>query len=68
MNPHVAKFEGVEAKERLFTDDGEDAKGPLANMQRREGGNRMDMVALILTYQGTQTDGDDEDKKGLWRT
>lgn len=57
MNPHVARFEGVEAKERLFTDDSEDAEGPLLSMQRREGENRIETVAVILDGQGMQSDG-----------
>lgn len=50
MNPHVARFEGVVAKERLVTEDSDEAGRPLPNMQRREGENRIETVALMLTY------------------
>lgn len=49
MNPHVARFAGVEAKERLVMEDSEDAEGPLLSMQRREGENRTETAALMLT-------------------
>ena len=49
MNPHVARFEGVEAKERLVMEDREGAERLLLNVHRREGENRTEMVALILT-------------------
>ena len=48
MNPHVARFEGVEAKERLAMDSDE-AGRPLLSMQRREGENRIETAALMLT-------------------
>lgn len=49
INPHVARFAGVEAKERLVMEDSEDAEGPLLSMQRREGENRTETAALMLT-------------------
>lgn len=49
MNPHIARFEGVEAKERLGLEDSEEVGRPLPSMQRREGENRIEMAALILT-------------------
>lgn len=49
MKPHVARFEGVEAKERLVMEDSGDAEGLLPGMQRRKGENRMETAALILT-------------------
>lgn len=49
MKPHVARFEGVEAKERLVTEDSGDAEALLPSMQRREGENRIETAALILT-------------------
>ena len=52
MKPHVARFEGVEAKERLVMEDSEDAAGLLPSMQRREGENRIETAALILTDEG----------------
>lgn len=48
MNPHVARLEGVEAKERLVMGDSEDAEAPLLSMQRRGGENRMETAGLIL--------------------
>ena len=47
MKPHVARFEGVEAKERLVMEDRQDA---LPSMQRREEESRIEMAALILIY------------------
>lgn len=49
MNPNVARFEGVEAKDRLVIDDSEDAEKLLLSMRRREGEKRVDMAALMLT-------------------
>ena len=49
MTPHVARFEDVEAKERLVMEDKEGVEGLLLSMQRREGENRIETVALILT-------------------
>ena len=49
MNPHVARFEGVEAKERLVMEDSGDAEGLLPSMQRREGEKRIETAALMLT-------------------
>lgn len=50
MKPHVTRFEGVEAKERLVMEDRQDAGGALPSMQRREEESRIEMAALILTY------------------
>ena len=52
MNPHVVRFEGVEAKERLGIEEIEYAEGLLPSMQRREGENRMETAAVILTEKG----------------
>ena len=48
MNPHVARFEGEEAKERLVVEDSEDTEGLLPSMQRREGENRIETAELIF--------------------
>ena len=50
MKPHVARFDGVEAKERRVMDESEDGEGLLLSMQRREGENRIETAALILDY------------------
>lgn len=68
MKPHVARFEGVEAKERLVIEDSEDAEGPLPSMQSREGENRIETAALMLTYKEMWTDGGNDEKVSItWR-
>ena len=57
MNPHVARFDEVEEKDRLGMVDTEGAEMLLLSMQRREGENRIETVALILTDQRRQSDG-----------
>ena len=59
MKPHVARFEDVEAKERLFAEDIEGAESLLLSLQRREGENGTEMMALILTDERMQSNGGD---------
>ena len=62
MNPHVARFEDVEANERLLMEDIEDVERLLLNMQRREGRDRIETVALMLALlERVQSDGADEE-------
>ena len=49
MNPHVARLDGVEAKERRVTVDNEVVVvWRLASEQRREGQKRLEKEGLIL--------------------
>ena len=57
MKPHVARFEDVEAKERLFAEDIEGGESLLLSLQRREGENGSEMMALILTDERMQSNG-----------
>ena len=63
MNPHVARFEGEEAKERLVMEDSEVAEGPLPSMQRRGGENRIETAALILNCWRMRRDGGEEGRR-----
>ena len=49
MKPNVARFEDVEANDRLVVDDNEGAAKLLLSMQRREGEKRIEVAALMLT-------------------
>lgn len=63
MNPHVARFDGVEAKERLVMDGSDDGEELLLSMQRREGEKRIETAALILNYWRVKRVGVNEKKK-----
>ena len=63
MNPHVARFDGVEAKERFVMDESEDGEELLLSMQRREGENRIETAALILNNWVVERVGVNEKKK-----
>ena len=56
MKPHVARFEGVEEKDRRGLEDKKGAGTLLLRMQRRRGESRMETVALILADWRMQSD------------
>lgn len=56
MKPNVARFEDVEAKDRLVVDDNEGAAKLLLSMQRREGEKRIEVAALMLTDKRMQSE------------
>ena len=64
MKPHVARFEDVEAKvRRCFMEDVEGEGMFLLRMQRREGKDRNETVALILTEGHMRSDVDEDEDK-----
>ena len=48
MNPHVARLEGVDEKDRRVTADNEAEAAVLRGVQRREGWKRMEKEGFIL--------------------
>ena len=67
MNPHVARLEGVDEKDRRLTAGNEVEAAGLRVVQRREGWKRMEKEGFILCRYSESLTKDDDLCAVLWR-